>query len=424
MYASKPCGAGAARLRTYVRTWRGVDWYARVVMASTFPCPIEYPISHPTESLLLHDAAAKGHLDTTKLLVKKKGQGPNDSDKDGNAPLHHAAFNGRLETVAFLAKHSDPDIRGNLGWTPLHFACLEGHLEVAKHLVEVCRASVSAEDEKGRNAAHFAACSGNLELIRFLAREKGLEAGQQCHSGCTALHYAAYRGHLEVIRFLSERRENILSTDKRGNTALHYSAIAGHADAVELFTSEFNCDPNLQNADGDSPLHIACRESHLEVVRVLATHRNINRALKNEVGLTPRESATVGAVIEALQDSKPSTTVEEPPVKKPRLDGITPTGLHSSGGNSEPFPLSSGLEGHSQTLSNTESSLTAGSVNVDNSTHKERVMQNQQNTSENEIEPTQESQDPMEPAEEEESNEASLSLAMSKCQFITTITKG
>ena len=169
-----------SREATYVRTYvarRGVDRYARVIMASTFPCPIENPISHPTESLLLHDATAKGHLDTTKLLVKKKGQGPNDSDKDGNAPLHHAACNGRLETVAFLAKHSDPDIRGNLGWTPLHFACLEGHLEVAKHLVEVCRASVSAEDEKGRNAAHFAAYSGNLELICFLAQEKGLESG-------------------------------------------------------------------------------------------------------------------------------------------------------------------------------------------------------------------------------------------------------
>ena len=62
----------------------------------SLPCPIKCPISHPAESLLLHDVAAKGHLETTKFLVTKKGQGPSDSDADGNAPLHHAAYSDRL----------------------------------------------------------------------------------------------------------------------------------------------------------------------------------------------------------------------------------------------------------------------------------------------------------------------------------------
>ena len=361
-------------------------------MASVLPFPIRCPISHPTESLLLHDAAAKGRLETTQFLVRQKGQGPNESDRDGNAPLHHAAYNGRLETVAFLAEHSDPDIRGNHSWTPLHFASREGHLEVAKHLVETCRASVSVEENGGRNAVDLAACAGNLGLIR--------------NSGCTALHYAAYEGDLEIIRYLaSEWRVSVLSKDNRGNTALHYSAIAGHADAVELFTKEINCDPNVQNAKGDSPLHIACRESHLKVVQVLAEQFHVNRALKNEVGQTPLEIAiaeNAQAIIEALQSTKPIADVE-PPAKKPRLDEVK---LNSSQ-DQESRPVLSGHEEYSQPPSKTgsppptaSSTADSHSTDVQNPRHREAAAEG--------------SPEPLDPMEDE-SDEPSLSLSTSKC---------
>ena len=348
---------------------------------SALPCPVECPISRPTKSFLLHDAAAGGHLETTRFLVSKKGQGPRDSDKDGNVPLHHAAHNGKLEVVSFLAGHSDPDIRGNRNWTPLHFACRQGHLEVVKHLVEVCNASANAEDEGGRNAGHFAACSGNLDLIRFLDQKEGLVSGHQCRAGCTVLHYAAFEGHLDTIRFLASRKGGageIASVDNYGNTALHYATVAGRADVVALLLNDFNCNPNLQNADGDTCLHIACRqESHLEVVKVLAAHHSTNRALRNKSGHTPLEIADtkkVDSVVQLLHDSTPLMTVEEPPAKKPRLGDDTELG-----------PSEGSSESHTLVSDPTQSPLNAGPPLSQSSTSTGTGQQNQQNIPESDI---------------------------------------
>ena len=370
------------------------------------PCPVESPISPPTESLLLHDAAAGGHLETTKFLVSKKGQGPRDSDKDGNVPLHHAAHNGKLEVVSFLAGHSDPDIRGNRNWTPLLFACRQGHLEVVKHLVEVCNASAKVEDEGGRNAGDFAACSGNLDLVRFLDQKEGFVSGHQCHAGCTVLHYAAYEGHLDTIRFRASReRGEIAYVDNYGNTALHYATVAGRADVVALLLNEFNCNPNLQNADGDTCLHIACQESHLEVVKVLAAHHSTNRALRNKSGRTPLEIAdtnNVDSVIQILRDSTPLTAVEEPPAKKPRLGDENLTELGPSEGSSE---------SHTLVSDPTQSPLNAGLPLSQSSTSTgTEGQQNQQNIPESDVESTHVRDEQLDLEEEE--NEPGLSLGL------------
>ena len=370
---------------------------------SALPCPVECPISRPTKSFLLHDAAAGGHLETTRFLVSKKGQGPRDSDKDGNVPLHHAAHNGKLEVVSFLAGHSDPDIRGNRNWTPLHFACRQGHLEVVKHLVEVRNASAKVEDEGGRNAGHFAACSGNLDLVRFLDQKKGLVSGHQCHAGCTVLHYAAYEGHLDTIRFLASRKGEageIASVDNYGNTALHHATVAGRADVVALLLNEFNCNPNLQNADGDTCLHIACQESHLEVVKVLAAHHSTNRALQNKSGHTPQEIAdtkNLDSVVQVLRDSTLLTAVEEPPAKKPRLSDDTELG-----------PSEGSSESHTLVSDPTQSPSNAGPPLSQSSTST--GTEGQQNIPESDVESTHVRDEQLDL--EDDGNEPGLSLGL------------
>ena len=59
--------------------------------------------------------------------------------------------------------------RSNHGFTPLHFAALNGHLDVCKYITEI------TDDKSPR-----------------------------CNSGSTPLHQAALNGHLDVCKYLME----------------------------------------------------------------------------------------------------------------------------------------------------------------------------------------------------------------------------
>ena len=271
----------------------------------------------------------------------------------------------------------------------------------------MCNASAKVEDEGGRNAGHFAACSGNLDLVRFLDQKEGFVSGHQCRAGCTVLHYAAYEGHLDTIRFLASRKGGageIASVDNYSNTALHYATVAGRADVVALLLNEFNCNPNLQNADGDTCLHIACQESHLEVVKVLAAHHSTNRALRNKSGRTPLEIAdtkNVDSVVQVLRDSTPLTAVEEP-AKKPRLSDENLTELGPSEGSSESHPH---LSDHTQSPLNAGPPLSQSSTSTGT-----EGQQNQQNIPESDVESTHVRDKQLDL--EDEGNEPGLSLGL------------
>ena len=46
--------------------------------------------------------------------------------------------------------------------------------------------------------------------------------------------------------------------NKEGNTALHLACLTKNVDAVRLFLDAVNCDTDVKNGDGFSPLLITC----------------------------------------------------------------------------------------------------------------------------------------------------------------------
>ena len=51
-------------------------------------------------------------------------------DNTGWTPIHIAAMNGHLEVVRLLITSTyNPPIQDSIGWTPIHIAAMSGNLE-------------------------------------------------------------------------------------------------------------------------------------------------------------------------------------------------------------------------------------------------------------------------------------------------------
>lgn len=92
-------------------------------------------------------------------------------DPQGRARLHQAAVHGDADLVArLIGDGEDPAAVDSALITPLHMACQQGHVEVARILLQA-GAPVDARDSLGKTPlarAVFDFKGGDPELIRIL----------------------------------------------------------------------------------------------------------------------------------------------------------------------------------------------------------------------------------------------------------------
>ena len=62
----------------------------------------------------------------------------------------------------------DASIRGQYGWTPIHYACHSGNTDMVCMLISQFNGDASVRDDYGRTALHVAARNGHQDIIRLL----------------------------------------------------------------------------------------------------------------------------------------------------------------------------------------------------------------------------------------------------------------
>lgn len=89
--------------------------------------------------------------------------------------LHWAAKHGQPELLAlifnFAKRNNVPlsvDVRSNAGYTPLHVAAMQNHLEVVKLLVGAYNADVEIRDYSGRKACQYLANGVSADIREIL----------------------------------------------------------------------------------------------------------------------------------------------------------------------------------------------------------------------------------------------------------------
>ena len=109
------------------------------------------------------------------------------SDKNGETPLMMASIDGNLPLVKTLVISHKAQL-DHIGWTPLHYACAKGHLEVAQFLI-ANGAIVDSMCLGNTTPLMMSVQSGNEQLVKLLL-DKGADLQLRNSQGLTAIDIA------------------------------------------------------------------------------------------------------------------------------------------------------------------------------------------------------------------------------------------
>ncbi|XP_060523999.1 histone-lysine N-methyltransferase EHMT1 isoform X2 [Cylas formicarius] len=156
---------------------------------------------------------------------------------DGMTALHVAAKCGNTEACELLLRagfgiRNFVNFQDDGGWTPLVWACENGHADAVKYLM-LNGADVLLRDVEQNSAIHWAAFGGSTEIVELLLNW-GCDVDAMNVHGDTPLHLSAREDKSECVTLLLSRRANVILTNKNNETPLEcvprdgssYNAIA------------------------------------------------------------------------------------------------------------------------------------------------------------------------------------------------------
>ncbi|XP_013110501.2 ankyrin repeat and sterile alpha motif domain-containing protein 1B isoform X6 [Stomoxys calcitrans] len=221
----------------------------------------------------LLDAARSGNISAVGKLLEqcaKKG-GPlssfrrspsiNGQDMNGYTPLHHACLNGHVEIVRLLlandAMTDVPDIRGS---TPLYLASWAGHQEIVKMLLmhNMRPANPNAQTSENETALHCAAQHGHNAAVAILLAY-GADPTIRNNSFQTALDLASQFGRLQVVQILIRTHPELIEPFRVYDEMQAYEN--GHSPPYTITPTK--------HIYTHSCLHLAARNGHKKVVETL-----------------------------------------------------------------------------------------------------------------------------------------------------------
>ncbi len=237
----------------------------------------------------LHLACIKGYNDIVEYIVNAV----DDCDfvnSYGETPLHYACEYGNIECVKTLVLKGKVDVNkvSHRGHTSLYLACLRGRPEIVKFLVNLLNCDPLVRSKKNGNAAIHAACSkGHLDCLGYLVDVRNVDVDVLNDNGTSPLHFACEKGHINTIHHLLRSNCNPCFADYNKDTAVHIVSRNGHTQCLKLLFECGRIDINALNVRKRTPLHLACFNGRYSSIAFLLTKANCNPNIQDENGNSP-----------------------------------------------------------------------------------------------------------------------------------------
>jgi ankyrin repeat protein len=202
------------------------------------------------------------------FLIVEHSQGVNARGFDQKeTPLHVALRQGHVEVARVLLEHgAGTEARDGRGCTPLLCASRFGQVELARVLLEHA-AETEARDGDDLTPLLRASRFGLVELARVLLKH-GADTEARDKDDYSPLERATPMGHVEPARVLLEHGADVNAQNKERHTLLLCASAMGRP-AVTLLLPRHDADVTTQCKNNKTPLHQARNE---EVAQLLLEH--------------------------------------------------------------------------------------------------------------------------------------------------------
>jgi len=210
---------------------------------------------------VLHWAAGMGHFALVRYFLA--------------APPQQASI--RDPRSYSLVVVNQPAQGNSQGRTPLHYACRNGHLNIAKYLVEEHGAEVNpVEAHHGVSPFQLAVWRNHLDICQWLVQDCGVDPGQANAFGCTAIHWLGlvpkpclnHGDILQLAKWLSGLVE-VRAQQNQGHSVLHKAAWGGHLSLCRYFREYFDMYDDSPDEAGNYAADLADMAGHTAVAQYL-----------------------------------------------------------------------------------------------------------------------------------------------------------
>uniref|UniRef100_A0A671LEA3 Serine/threonine-protein phosphatase 6 regulatory ankyrin repeat subunit A-like n=1 Tax=Sinocyclocheilus anshuiensis TaxID=1608454 RepID=A0A671LEA3_9TELE len=249
-----------------------------------------------------------GHTDCVYSLINK-GANVDAKDMWGHTALHRGAVTGHEECVEALLQHSASFmVRDCRGRSPVHLVAACGHVGVLGGLLHAAQSVETIPvitDHQGYTPLHWACYNGHDTCVEVLLEQELFHKTEgntfsPLHCAVTPLHAAAFTDHVECLQLLLSHNAQVNCVDAGGKTPLMMAAENGQTNAVEVLVSSAKADLTLQDANKNTALHLACSKGHETSALLILekiTDRNLinstNAALQTPLHIAARNGLTV-----------------------------------------------------------------------------------------------------------------------------------
>ncbi|KAL5013169.1 hypothetical protein ScPMuIL_007439, partial [Solemya velum] len=182
------------------------------------------------KQMALHISIAKGCAKCTKQLLNH-GSSVTIKDVDGDTPMHDSisAKDGQPEIVQIVlnAKNANFTLENGKGFPVICWAALKDNREALDIMIGKDKSIVDVKlQNEGFTSLHIAAVNDHIEIASDLIHKGKCDVNAQDKVGRNALHLAVAQGHKRTVELLVSAGCDVNCQDNLGNTPLHIAQMS------------------------------------------------------------------------------------------------------------------------------------------------------------------------------------------------------